>query len=67
MQALDLPMTATNPNGGAIALGHPYGASGAVLVVRLFSRMVRERNGGLGIAMLAAAGGLGAAAAFMPV
>ncbi len=67
MEALDLPMAATNPHGGAIALGHPYGASGAVLVVRLFSRMVREGNDGLGVAMLAAAGGLGAAAAFTPV
>jgi acetyl-CoA C-acetyltransferase len=64
IQALDLPMAATNPHGGAIALGHPYGASGAVLVVRLFSRMVHSGNGGLGVAMLAAAGGLGAAAAF---
>ncbi|GAA3353857.1 hypothetical protein GCM10020366_08600 [Saccharopolyspora gregorii] len=33
---------AVSPDGGAIALGHPWGASGAVLVVRLFSRMVRE-------------------------
>lgn len=64
MQALDLSMAATNPHGGAIALGHPYGASGAVLVARLFSRMVHGGNGGLGVAMLAAAGGLGAVAAF---
>ncbi len=67
MQALDLPVAAANPHGGAIALGHPYGASGAVLVVRLFARMVREGHSGLGVAMLAAAGGLGATAALAPV
>jgi len=66
MQSLDLPTVATNPHGGAIALGHPYGASGAVLVIRLFSRMVRTCNAGFGLAMLAAAGGLGVAAAFAP-
>jgi acetyl-CoA C-acetyltransferase len=64
MEALDLPQAITNPQGGAIALGHPYGASGAVLVVRLFTRMIRQGGDGLGLAMLAAAGGLGAAAAF---
>jgi acetyl-CoA C-acetyltransferase len=30
------------PDGGAIALGHPWGASGALLLVRLFSRLVRR-------------------------
>ncbi|RIA55882.1 thiolase family protein [Dichotomicrobium thermohalophilum] len=65
--ALDLPVDVTNPHGGAIALGHPYGASGAVLVVRLFTRMAREGVGGLGLAMVAAAGGLGVATAFATV
>ncbi len=64
--ALRLPQEIVNPQGGAIALGHPYGASGALLVVRLFTRMVHEETGGLGLAMLAAAGGLGVAAAFVP-
>ncbi len=62
--ALDLPTEIVNPQGGAIALGHPYGASGAVLVVRLFARMVRARADALSLAMLAAAGGQGVAAAF---
>ncbi|MFP4537604.1 MAG: thiolase family protein [Dichotomicrobium sp.] len=62
--ALALPGSIVNSQGGAIALGHPYGASGAILVVRLFTRMVREGAGGLGLAMLAAAGGLGTAAVF---
>ena len=67
LKILSLEEKLVNADGGAIALGHPYGASGAVLVVRLFSRLVREaphRPGPLGLAMLAAAGGLGVAAAF---
>jgi acetyl-CoA C-acetyltransferase len=49
------------PDGGALALGHPWGASGAVLLVRLFSRLVREGRGGLGLAAIAAGGGQGVA------
>jgi acetyl-CoA C-acetyltransferase len=47
--------------GGALALGHPWGASGAVLVVRLFSQLVRRDEGGLGLAAIAAGGGQGVA------
>jgi len=49
------------PDGGALALGHPWGASGAVLVVRLFSQIVREGRGRLGLAAIAAGGGQGVA------
>ena len=57
------------PQGGAIALGHPWGASGALLVVRLFSALVREpasspvRAGGrrIGLATCAVGGGQGIA------
>jgi acetyl-CoA C-acetyltransferase len=49
------------PDGGALALGHPWGASGAVLVVRLFSRLVRSERGTLGLAAIAAGGGQGVA------
>jgi acetyl-CoA C-acetyltransferase len=49
------------PQGGAIALGHPWGASGALLVVRLFSRLVRQRRGRLGVATCAVGGGQGLA------
>jgi acetyl-CoA C-acetyltransferase len=49
------------PEGGALALGHPWGASGAVLVVRLFSQLVRSGRGGLGLAAIAAGGGQGVA------
>lgn len=53
-------------DGGAIALGHPWGASGAVAVVRLFSRLVRggAPPGSLGLAAAAAGGGLGVATLF---
>ena len=48
--------------GGAIALGHPWGASGAVLLVRLFSQLVRTpRPGELGLAAIAVGGGQGVA------
>jgi len=47
--------------GGALALGHPWGASGAVLAVRLFSQMVRHDGPELGIAAIAVGGGQGVA------
>jgi len=61
---------AINIGGGAIARGHPLAASGAVLVVRLFSTLVRAfahgggaaPRGALGLAALSAMGGLGSAA-----
>ena len=51
----------TNVNGGAIALGHPVGNSGARIVVTLLHEM-RKRQTRLGIATLCVAGGLGMAA-----
>ena len=47
--------------GGALALGHPWGASGAVLMVRLFARLVRQQGGRYGLAAIAAGGGQGTA------
>lgn len=51
-------------DGGALALGHPWGASGAVAVVRLFSRLVRSGApaGTLGVAAASIGGGMGIAA-----
>ncbi|MCU1477780.1 MAG: thiolase family protein [Subtercola sp.] len=51
-------------DGGALALGHPWGASGAVAIVRLFSRLVRTGApaGTLGVAAASVGGGLGVAA-----
>ncbi len=53
-------------DGGALALGHPWGASGAVAVVRLFSRLVRQGapHGTLGVAAASVGGGMGIAALF---
>ncbi|WP_431278197.1 thiolase family protein [Leifsonia poae] len=53
-------------DGGALALGHPWGASGAVSVVRLFSRLVRggAPAGTLGVAAASIGGGMGVAAVF---
>lgn len=49
-----------NVNGGAIAIGHPIGASGARIVVSLIHQMKRQ-NAGLGIASLCIGGGMGLA------
>ena len=46
-----------NGGGGALARGHPIGASGAILAVRLF----HDLRSGTGLAAIAAAGGLGTA------
>ncbi|WP_084965572.1 thiolase family protein [Thermoactinospora rubra] len=53
-------------DGGSLALGHPWGASGAVVVTRLFSRLVGAHapSGTLGLAAAAVGGGLGVAALF---
>lgn len=48
-------------DGGAIGLGHPWGASGAVLLVRLVARMSRSDGPGLGLAACAIGGGQGIA------
>ncbi|RAX45513.1 acetyl-CoA C-acyltransferase [Arthrobacter sp. AQ5-06] len=52
-----------NLDGGALALGHAYGASGAVLVTRLLAQARRAgRHGSLGLALISIAGGMGTAA-----
>ncbi len=56
-----------NPDGGAVVRGHPFAAAGAVLVVRLFSRMARNRvenRPKYGACALGAIGGIGVAALF---
>ena len=59
--ALGLPEDRVCADGGALALGHPWGASGAVLAVRLFSAIVRQRRGTTGLAAIAVGGGQGVA------
>jgi acetyl-CoA C-acetyltransferase len=50
----------TNVNGGAIAVGHPLGASGAVLMTRLLHELER-RDGRYGLETMCCGGGLGTA------
>lgn len=57
--ALGLDAEKINPAGGSLARGHPIGASGAILAVRLFHDL--KASGGLGLALIAAAGGIGTA------
>jgi acetyl-CoA C-acetyltransferase len=60
----DLPVAEArlNVNGGAIALGHPIGATGARIVVTLLHEL-RRRGGGRGLATLCVSGGMGMAMA----
>jgi acetyl-CoA C-acetyltransferase len=58
---LEIPEDRVNPHGGAIALGHPIGASGARILVTLLHEM-RRRELGRGVAALCVGGGQGQAA-----
>lgn len=62
VRELGLKEERVNVNGGAIALGHPVGASGCRIVVTLIHEM-RRRGAGLGLATLCAGGGMGEALA----
>ena len=55
---LDVSEDKVNVNGGAVALGHPLGATGARLVVTLINAL-RHRGGGVGAATLCGGGGQG--------
>jgi acetyl-CoA acyltransferase len=60
VRELGLPEDRTNVNGGAIALGHPLGATGARLVGTLLRELERS-DGRYGLATLCVGGGMGAA------
>ncbi|MEQ4618482.1 MAG: acetyl-CoA C-acyltransferase [Corticimicrobacter sp.] len=62
MKELDLPHDKVNVHGGATALGHPIGASGARILVTLIGAL-RQRGGKRGIASLCIGGGEGVAMA----
>ncbi|MFH4353976.1 MAG: acetyl-CoA C-acetyltransferase [Neisseriaceae bacterium] len=62
MEALQLDSSITNVNGGAIALGHPIGASGCRILVTLLHEM-RKRQLSKGLAALCIGGGMGIALA----
>jgi len=53
-----LPADIVNPNGGAIALGHPVGATGAVIMTKLIYELKR-RSGRYGLATMCIGGGQG--------
>ena len=63
IRELGLDPERVNPNGGAIAIGHPLGMSGARLVVSLVHEL-RRRGGRYGMAMLCVGVGQGQAAIF---
>jgi acetyl-CoA acyltransferase len=52
-----------NPNGGAVALGHPLGCTGAKLTATIL-RELKRRNGRYGIVTMCIGGGMGAAGIF---
>lgn len=60
MKELGLDPERTNPNGGAMALGHPQGATGAFLTCKLLSEL-RRRKGTYGMVTMCIGGGMGAA------
>jgi len=61
LKDLDFPHATVNPDGGAISLGHPIGATGARILVTLLHGM-EARGGQRGIATLCVSGGMGLAA-----
>ncbi len=67
LDQLDIAAERVNLDGGAIALGHPYGASGAILTVRLFSQMLASPKGTEGLAMMGVGGGMGIVTLFRAV
>lgn len=63
MENLKLSSDLVNTYGGGLARGHPIGASGAVALVQLLSRLnLHDRTNATGLVTIAAAGGLGSAA-----
>jgi acetyl-CoA C-acetyltransferase len=64
LDSLGVDPAAVNRDGGALALGHPYGASGAILVTRLFAQMRDAAEGTAGLAMMGIGGGMGIAMLF---
>ena len=63
IRELDLNPDVVNINGGAIALGHPLGATGAKLTVQLLHEL-RRRGGKYGMVTMCIGGGMGAAGVF---
>ena len=63
IKAGELDPAQINPNGGAVALGHPLGCTGAKLTASIL-RELKRRNGRYGIVTMCVGGGMGAAGIF---
>jgi acetyl-CoA acyltransferase len=63
IQEAGLDPARVNPNGGAVALGHPLGCTGAKLTATII-RELKRRNGRYGIVTMCVGGGMGAAGIF---
>ncbi|XP_013928143.1 PREDICTED: 3-ketoacyl-CoA thiolase, peroxisomal [Thamnophis sirtalis] len=64
VEKLGIPMEKVNPLGGAIALGHPLGCTGARQVVTLLNELKRRGKRGYGVVSMCIGTGMGAAAVF---
>lgn len=64
MRDLDLDPALVNPNGGAIALGHPLGATGAIRTATLIHGMRNRQQTGYGMVSMCIGSGMGAAGVF---
>ncbi|KAM4750561.1 3-ketoacyl-CoA thiolase, peroxisomal [Anableps anableps] len=64
MEKLGIPPEKVNPNGGAIALGHPLGCTGARQVVTLLNELRRRGRRAFGVVSMCVGTGMGAAAVF---
>ena len=63
VRALELDPARVNPNGGAVALGHPLGCTGAKLTATLLHEL-RRSGGRYGVVSMCIGGGMGAAGIF---
>ncbi len=63
-EQLSIPSDKLNVCGGALTMGHPYGASGAILVTRLVHEVKRRKNAKYVIAAVGSGGGIGVAILF---
>jgi len=63
IQQAGLDASRVNPNGGAIALGHPLGCTGAKLTATMI-RELERKNGRFGMVTMCIGGGMGAAGIF---
>ena len=63
MRELNLDIDKTNPNGSGISLGHPVGATGAIMTVKIMEEMERS-NANLGLVTMCVGGGQGVATVF---